>query len=43
MHFWETRLKFPFGRNQKGKVFGILSQLIKLSKPNDGHAQNKSS
>jgi len=41
MHFWETGLKFPFGRNQKGKVFGILSQLKKLSNSNDGHAQNK--
>jgi len=35
------RFKFTFGRNKKGKVFGIISQLKKLSKSNDVHAQNK--
>jgi len=37
----EVRFKFVFGRNKKGKVFGILSQLKKISKSNDVHAQNK--
>ena len=41
MHFWKSGFKFAFGRNKKGKVFGILSQLKKLSNSNDVHAQNK--
>ena len=41
MDFWKSGFKFAFRRNKKGKVFGILSQLKKLSKPNDVHAQNK--
>jgi hypothetical protein len=40
MHFWKSGFKFAFGRNKKGKVFGILNQLKKLSKSNDVHAQN---
>ena len=39
--FWESGFKFAFGRNKKGKVFGILSQLKKTGKSNDVHAQNK--
>jgi hypothetical protein len=39
--FGKSGFKFAFGRNKKGKVFGILSQLKKLSKSNDVHAQNK--
>jgi len=39
MHFWKSGFKFAFGRNKKGKVFGILSQLKKLRKSNDVHAQ----
>jgi len=35
------RFKVAFGRNKKGKVFGTISQLKKLSKSNDVHAQNK--
>jgi len=27
MYFWKSGFKFAFGRNKKGKVFGILSQL----------------
>ena len=41
MHFWRSGFKFAFGKNKKGKVFGILSQLKKISKSNDVHAQNK--
>jgi hypothetical protein len=41
VHFWKSGFKFTFGRNKKGKVYGILSQLKKLSKSNDVHAQNK--
>jgi len=41
MRFWKSGVKFVSGRNKKGKVFGILSQLKKLSKSNDVHAQNK--
>ena len=37
----EVKLKFAFGRNKKGKAFGILSQLKKIIKSNDAHAQNK--
>jgi hypothetical protein len=40
MHFWNSGFKFSFGRNKKGRVFGIHSQLKKLSKSNDVHAQN---
>jgi hypothetical protein len=40
-HFWKSGFKFAFSRNKKGKVFGIRSQLKKLSKYNDVHAQNK--
>jgi hypothetical protein len=40
MHFWKSGFEFAFGRNKKGKVFGISSQLL-LSKSNDMHAQNK--
>jgi len=37
----EIRFKFAFGRNKKGKAFGILRQLKKImSKSNDVHAQN---
>jgi len=39
--FWKSGFKFAFGRNRKGKVFGILSQLKKTVKSNDVHAQNK--
>jgi hypothetical protein len=39
--FWKSGFNFASGRNKKGKVFGILSQLKKLSKFNDVHAQNK--
>ena len=35
MYFW----KFEFGRNKKGEVFGILSQVKELSKSNDVHEQ----
>ena len=39
MHFWKSGFKFAFGRNKKkGNVFGILSQLRKLSKSNDVRA-----
>ena len=38
--FWKSGFKFAFGRNKKGKVFGILSQLKKLSTSNYVHAQN---
>ena len=41
MHFWKSGFKFAFGRNKKGKVFGILSQLKKLTKSNVVRAQNK--
>jgi len=41
MHFWKSRFKFAFGRNKTGKVFGILSELEKLSISYDVHAQNK--
>jgi hypothetical protein len=41
MHVWKSGFKFAFGRNKKGKVFGILSRLKKLSKSNDVHSQNK--
>ena len=41
VYFWKSCFKFLFGRNKKGKVFGILSQLKKISKSNDVHAQNK--
>ena len=40
MQFWKSGFKFAFGRNKKGKVFGILNQLKKRSKSNDVHAQN---
>jgi len=36
MHFWKS-----FGSNKKGKALGILSQLKKLSKSNEVHAQNQ--
>jgi hypothetical protein len=36
--FWKSGFKFAFGRNKKGKVFGIRSQLKKLSKFNDVYA-----
>jgi hypothetical protein len=39
MHFWKAGFKFAFGRNKKGKVFGILSQLKKWSKSHDAYAQ----
>jgi len=29
MHFWKSGFKFAFGRNKKGKVFGILNRLRK--------------
>jgi len=29
LHFWKSGFKFASGRNKKGKVFGILSQLKK--------------
>jgi len=38
--FWKSGFKFASGRNKKGKAFGILCQLKKLSKSNDVHAQN---
>jgi len=41
MCFWKLGFKFAFGRNKKGKAFGILSQMKNLSKSNDVHAQNK--
>jgi len=41
MHRWKSGFTFASGRNKKGKVFGILSQLKKLSKSNDVHTQNK--
>jgi hypothetical protein len=37
---WKSGFKFALGRNKKGKVFGILSRLKKLSKSNDVNAQN---
>ena len=40
MRFWKLGFKFAFGRNKKGKVFGILSYVKKKSKSNDVHAQN---
>ena len=40
MHFWKSGFEFAFGRNKKGKVFGISSQFL-LSKSNDVHSQNK--
>jgi len=40
MHRWKSGFTFASGRNKKGKVFGILSQLKKLSKTNDVDAQN---
>ena len=40
MLFWKSGFKFAFGRNKKGEVFRILSQLKKLSKSNGVHAQN---
>jgi len=41
IRFWKSGFKFAPGRNKKGKVFGMLSQLKKPSKSNDVHAQNK--
>ena len=41
MHLWISGFKFAFGRNKKGKDFDILSQLPRLSKSNDVHAQHK--
>jgi hypothetical protein len=38
---WKSGFKFAIGRNKKGKVIGISSQLKKLSKSNDVHAQNE--
>jgi hypothetical protein len=38
--FLEVRFKFAFGRNEIGKVFGILCYLKKMSKSNDVRAQN---
>jgi len=35
MRCWKSGYKFAFGRSKKGKVFGIHSQLKKLSKSND--------
>ena len=32
MHFWHSGFKFAYGRNERGKVFGILSLLKKTSK-----------
>ena len=42
MHFWKSGLEFAFGRNKKGKVFGIPSHLL-LSKSNGVHSENKTS
>jgi len=39
MHFWKSGFELAFGRNKRGKVFGIPSQLL-LSKSNDVHSQN---
>jgi len=41
MHRWKSGVTFASERNKKGKVFGILYQLKKLSKSNDVRAQNK--
>jgi len=46
MRCWKSGFKFAFGRNKqkkkkKGKLLGIRSQLKKLNKSNDVHAQNK--
>jgi hypothetical protein len=41
MRFWKSGFNFASGRNKKGKDSGILSQLKKLSKSNDVHAQNE--
>jgi hypothetical protein len=41
VHFGKSWVKFEFGRNKKGKVFGILSQLKNMSKSKDVHAQNE--
>jgi hypothetical protein len=30
VHLWKSGFKFAFGRNKKGKVFGIPSQLKNL-------------
>jgi len=38
IRFWQSGFKGAFG---KSKVFGILSQLKKLSKSNDVHAGTK--
>jgi hypothetical protein len=38
--FRKSGFTFAFGRNKKGKILGILSQLKKLSKSDDVHAQN---
>jgi len=38
---WKSVFKFAFGRNRKSKVFEIPSQMKKLRKSNDMHAQNK--
>jgi hypothetical protein len=41
MHFGKSWVKFEFGRNKMGKVFGILSQLKNMRKSKDVHAQNE--
>jgi hypothetical protein len=42
MRSWKSGFKFTFGRSKEGKVFEILSQLKRLSKSYDVHAQNES-
>jgi hypothetical protein len=41
MHFWKSGFYVRIWKKQKKQEFGILSQLKKLSKSNNVHAQNR--